>query len=163
MKNLLVLIATFIAISLIAIPLQASTVLYNNETVVVDEVLSDPNDLWVKPSDLTRVNGFVLKPEGACLDDICVPVKQDEDNSLFVKRSGKHWFNVSELARKLSQAYVFDPDADVWSFGAIPAVRQSFTQHHMAPDFSIMDRQGKPVSLSEYKDMKVLLLTWASW
>jgi hypothetical protein len=117
----------------------------------------------VKPADLTRVNGFVLKPEGACLAEICVPVKQDRDSSLYVNRSDKSWFNVTELARKLSQPYVFDHGAEVWSFGAIPVVRQSFTQKHMAPDFSIMDRQGKPVSLSEYKDMKVLLLTWASW
>ncbi len=147
----------------IALPLQASTVLYNNNTVLVDEVLPDPNDLWVKPADLTRVNGFVLKPEGACLAEICVPVKQDQDSSLYVNRSDRSWFNVSELARKLSQPYVFDHDEQVWSFGAIPVVRQSFTEKHIAPDFSINDRQGKPVSLSEYKDMKVLLLTWASW
>ncbi|HIG43891.1 MAG TPA: hypothetical protein EYQ14_25675 [Gammaproteobacteria bacterium] len=163
MKNLLLLTALGLGISGMVSPLQASTVLYHNATIVVDEVLPDPNDLWVKPSDLTRVNGFVLKPEGACLDDICVPVLQDEDSSLYVKRGGKSWFNVSELARKLSQAYVFDYNANVWSFGAIPVTRQSFTRDHMAPDFSILDRQGKPVRLSEYKDMKVLLLTWASW
>ena len=163
MKNHLAFVALFLAILSPATPLQASTILYHNQTVVVDGVLPDPNDLWVRPDDLTRVNGFVLKPEGACLDDICVPVKQDEDSSLFVKRSGKSWFNVTELARKLGQSYVFDHAAGVWSFGAIPVTRQSFTQHHMAPDFNILDRQGKPVSLSEYKDMKVLLLTWASW
>ena len=43
---------------------QASTVLYDNGTVVVDDVLADPNDLWVGPADLTRVNGFELKTEG---------------------------------------------------------------------------------------------------
>ncbi len=158
MKNLIVFVALCFAI-----PLQASTVLYNNATIVVDDVLPDPNDLWVQPTDLTRVNGFALKPEGACLDDICVPLKQDEDSSLYVNRNDKSWFNVSELARKLNQPYVFDHGANVWSFGAIPVVRQSFTQQHVAPDFRLLDRQGNPVSLSEYKDMKVLLLTWASW
>lgn len=154
----------FILITLmVAFPVGASTVLYNDNMVDISEVLSDPNDLWVGPVDLTRVNGFVLKPEGACLDDICVPVKQDEDSSLFIKRDQKSWFNVTELARKLDQAYVFDHQAAVWSFGPIPVTRQSFTKQHMAPGFSIANRQGEPVSLSEFKDMKVLLLTWASW
>ena len=142
-------------------PVHASTVLYNNQTVEVKQVLPDPNDLWVAPHDLTRVNGFELKPEGACLDEICVPVKQDEDSDIFITREEKKWFNVAELARKLNQPFVHD--GDVWSFGAIPVVRQSFTRQHMAPGFSISDRQGNPVSLSDYKDMKVLLLTWASW
>ena len=158
MKNFIVFVALCMAI-----PLQASTVLYNNATIAVDDVLPDPNDLWVQPTDLTRVNGFSLKPEGACLDDICVPLKQDEDSSLYINRDDKSWFNVSELARKLNQPYVFDYAANVWSFGAIPVVRQSFTKQHIAPDFSLLDRQGNPVSLSKYKDMKVLLLTWASW
>ena len=77
MKNFIVFVALCMAI-----PLQASTVLYNNTIIAVDDVLPDPNDLWVQPTDLTRVNGFSLKPEGACLDDICVPLKQDEDSSL---------------------------------------------------------------------------------
>ena len=158
MKNFIVFV-----VLCMAIPLQASTVLYNNATIAVSDVLADPNDLWVRPTDLTRVNGFSLKPEGACLDDICVPLKQDEDSSLYVNRDDKSWFNVSELARKLNQSYVFDYGANVWSFGAIPVTRQSFTKQHIAPDFSLLDRQGNPVSLSKYKDMKVLLLTWASW
>ena len=112
MKTLL-----FAWVILLALPASATTVvLYQDKAVSVDQVLGDPNDLWVTPADLTRVNQFTLKPEGACLDDLCVPVKQDSDSAIFVTRSGQRWFNVSELARRLNQAYVFDHNAAVWSF-----------------------------------------------
>jgi hypothetical protein len=51
------------------------TVLYDDQVIEVERTLADPNDLWVVPSDLPRVNGFELKPEGACLDELCVPVR----------------------------------------------------------------------------------------
>lgn len=139
------------------------TVLYQDAVIEVEQSLADPNDLWVVAKELPRVNGFELKPEGACLDDICVPVKQDEDNELFVTRKATGWFNVTGLARKLQQPYAVDHDEGVWSLGAVPATRNRFVSEHMAPDFQLVDKDGKPVSLSEFKDMKVLLLTWASW
>ena len=148
----------------LALPASAATVvLYQDRVIAVDRVLADPNDLWVTPGDLTRVNEFELKPEGACLDDICVPVKQDRDSDMFVTRSDQHWFNVSELARRLNQAYVFDAEHAVWSFGEVPATRNHLLNSHMAPDFELEDRSGKPIKLSTYKDKKVILLTWASW
>ena len=60
--------------------------LYQGRTTEIAETLPDPTDLWVTAADLESVNGFVLKPEGACLDDLCVPVKQDRDSDLFVNR-----------------------------------------------------------------------------
>ena len=155
----------FCALALtLALPASAATVvLYQDRVIEVDRVLADPNDLWVTPGDLTRVNEFELKPEGACLDDICVPVKQDRDSDMFVTRSDQHWFNVSELARRLNQAYVFDAEHAVWSFGEVPATRNHLLNSHMAPDFELEDRSGKPIKLSTYKDKKVILLTWASW
>jgi len=140
-----------------------TTVLYQDGVVTVDVVLADPNDLWVRPVDLTRINGFQLKPEGACLDDICVPVKQDADSDLFVTRSDQEWFNVSELSRKLQQEYVHDPESSVWSFGPLPVSRNRLVKEHLAPDFTLKDRQGNPITLSAFKNKQVLLITWASW
>jgi hypothetical protein len=164
MKNLQILLGICIAIPLTCTPAVASpTVLYQDHVVAVGKSLADPNDLWVQTSDLMRVNGFELKPEGACLDDICVPVKRSPDSDLLVTRSGTDWFNVTQLARKIKQPFAVDHDLNVWSFGAIPVIRSQFVNQHIAPEFTLLDRQGKPVSLSQYKDMKVLLLTWASW
>ena len=139
------------------------TVLYNDQTVEIADTLADPTDLWVSPADLTRINGFVLKPEGACLDDICIPVRQDGDNELVVTRNGAKWFNVSKFADKIGQASVHDADTGTWSFGEIPATRTAFLQGGMAPDFALEDRNGDMVHLSDFRGKKVLIITWASW
>lgn len=139
---------------------QAATVLYGGHTISDVKALADPADLWVSPADLTRINGFELKPEGACLDEICIPV-QSGDSSMVVERDGATWFNVSELARKLGQASA--NEAGVWSFAEIPALQQRYYQSAIAPDFALPDRQGNTVRLSDFRRKKVLLITWASW
>ncbi len=139
------------------------TVLYDDQVIEVERTLADPNDLWIVPADLPRVNGFELKPEGACLDELCVPVLQDRDSEMFVTRAGQPWFNVTALARRLDQAYVADHDHQVWSFGEIPVTRTSFLRSAMAPDFELPNREGELVRLSDFRGTKVLIITWASW
>ena len=142
---------------------QAVTVLYDDHAIAVERTLADPNDLWVVPADLPRINGFELKPEGACLDELCVPVLQDRDSDMFVTRRGQPWFNVTELARKLEQAYVVDHDHHVWSFGEVPVTRTSFLNAAIAPDFALPNRAGDLVRLSDFRGKKVFIVTWASW
>ena len=141
----------------------AATVLYGDRVVTVERTLADPNDLWVTAADVTRINGFEIKPEGACLAEICIPLPQDADSNMTVTRDGEKWFNVTELARKLQQAYAFDSETNTWSFGQIPATRRSFLESAEAPDFALEDRSGKIVRLSDFRGKKVLLLSWASW
>ena len=142
---------------------QAVTVLYDDHAIAVERTLADPNDLWVVPEDLPRINGFELKPEGACLDELCVPVLQDRDSDMFVTRRGRPWFNVTELARKLEQAYVVDHDHHVWSFGEVPVTRTSFLNAAIAPDFALPNRAGELVRLADFRGKKVFIVTWASW
>jgi hypothetical protein len=117
-------ILVFVAAALLAVGQSAMadgvTVSYNGKTIEVSKTLPDPNDLWVTPEDLTRINGFVLKPEGACLDDVCIPIKQDRDSDLLITRRGQQWFNVAALARKLQQTYKVDREKQLWTFGPMP-------------------------------------------
>ncbi|MFT6095013.1 MAG: hypothetical protein ACJA2Q_002920 [Pseudohongiellaceae bacterium] len=142
---------------------QSATVLYNERVVEIDQTLPDATELWITPEDLTRVNDFVLKPEGACLDALCIPVLQDRDSDMFVTRQDQGWFNLTGLADKLQQAYATDFSDGVWSFGAMPLERQSFLRGAQAPDFALEDRDGNTVRLSDFRGKKILLLTWASW
>ena len=142
---------------------QSAVVLYNERVVEVDQTLADATDLWVKPRDLTRINDFVLKPEGACLEELCIPVLQDRDSDMFVTRSNQGWFNVTGLADKLQQAHMADYNDGIWSFGTMPLERQSFFSAGEAPEFELPDRDGNIVRLSDFRGKKVLLLTWASW
>ena len=144
-------------------PVVPATVIFEDAAVIVAETLPDAAELWVLPKELPRVNGFELKPEGACSDNLCIPVNRGPDSELLVTRDDREWFNVTALARKLDQAYAVDAAERVWSLGAVPALRTSFIEAAMAPDFELPDRDGKLVRLSDFRGKKVLLVTWASW
>ena len=142
---------------------QTTTVLYKERVVEIEQTLPDASDLWVKPADLTRINDFELKPQGACLAELCIPVLQDRDSDLYVTRQNQGWFNVTELADILQQSWTADYAEGVWSFGGMPVDRRAFFEYAEAPDFSLLDREGNPVRLSDYRGKQVLMLTWASW
>ncbi len=141
----------------------AATILTPAKTVTIERTLADPNDLWVTAADLPRIDGFELKPEGACLDEICVPIRQAEDSDIFVTRQDTGWVNVTELASRIQQPVVADHGTATFSLGAIPAQRHSFVREAEAPDFTLSDWQGNAHSLSDFKGKKIMLLSWASW
>lgn len=136
----------------------SATVLYQGKSVTLSET-GDGESLLVRPEDLTRINGFELKPEGACYEDMCVPV----DDNLLVEQRGQTWFNLTAFADLLGQPYVADRDNNVWSFAEIPARRDNMMVNAMAPDFEVTDRQGNVVRMADLKGKKALIVTWSSW
>ena len=137
---------------------QRATVLYDGRAVALDRISPDPKQpdaLWVQKTDLPRINDFELKPQGACRADICIPIPRTMTRGAY--------FNLTAFAQRVGQRVVADPAARVWSFGEIPVVRGAFLESRMAPDFSVPDRKGRPVKLSQLLGKKVLLVTWASW
>lgn len=141
----------------------AATVVSLDGVATIEKTLPDPNDLWVTKADLPQVNGFELKPEGACLDEICIPIRQNQDSNLFVTRQDLGWVNVTELARIVQQPMVADHDTQTFSLGVIPVQRTSFVRDAIAPDFELTDWKGKTHQLSDFKGKKIMLLSWASW
>jgi peroxiredoxin len=156
--------AMFAAIAaLAAVNAGATTVIQSGTVTTLSKSLPDANDLWVVAEDIPKINGFVLKPEGMCRDDICIPLRQDEDSDLLLSRSGQKWLSLTQFARNLQQAYARDLATDTWSFGEIPLTRDRFLHAAMAPDFEMKDRNGKSVRLADFRGKKVMLVTWASW
>jgi len=135
-------------------PAIAATVLYSDRTVALDRVQPDPNDLWVRKSDLKKINDFEVKPQGACREDLCIPISKDLQRG--------EWFNLSGFARKTGESVIKD-DSGVYSFGEIPLVRGAFYSTRVAPDFAVPDRKGRVVHPSDFRGKKVLVITWASW
>lgn len=160
MKSIASLFVTLLFLPLVS---HAATIISLDGATHIETTLPDPNDLWVTKADLPKANGFELKPEGACLDEICIPIRQSEDSSLFVTRQGTGWVNVTELARILKQAVVTDYDSQTYSLGAIPVQRASFVRDALAPDFELNDWRGETYRLSDFKGKKIMLLSWASW
>jgi hypothetical protein len=136
-----------------------ATVLYNDRSVDLVQTGVDPNQspdtLWVRKTDLPRINEFELKPQGACREDLCIPVDKSMTRGAY--------FNLSAFARKVGEAAVVDRETRVWSFGEIPILRGQFFESRVAPDFAVPDRSGRTVHLSDFRGRKVLVLTWASW
>ena len=138
-------------------------VIANDTITTVSNLLEDSDALWIASDELEGSTGFELKSEGACLGDLCIPIRQDEDNELLKTQGGKRWVNVSLLATKSNQPFLVDKEDGVWSFGTVPSTRASTLESAIAPDFAIADRNDKTIRLSDYRGKKVLLVTWASW
>jgi hypothetical protein len=132
------------------------TVLYDSRAVTLARIATDASGtLWVQKNDLLKINGFEIKPQGACRADICIPIPRG------MMRGDQ--FNLTAFATRVGQKFIADPAARVWSFGEIPVVQGAYLDSRIAPDVTVPDRQGKPVRLSQFRGKKVLLVTWASW
>jgi hypothetical protein len=57
-------------------PAGSTTVLYQGRTIILAETGGGDN-LLIRREDLGRVNGFELKPEGACYADMCIPLNDE--------------------------------------------------------------------------------------
>jgi hypothetical protein len=137
-----------------------ATVLCEDRSVIVNRLNQtdspgSKDSLWIRKADLPRTNGFVVKPQGACRADVCIPIPKE------ITRGES--FNLTAFARKLGQVAVVDLPNQVWSFGEIPAVQSGFLDSRIAPDFAVPDRKGRVVHLSAFRGKKVLVVTWASW
>ena len=145
--------AAAIAVNAASATTSTATVLYGDKSATLDNVRADAKDLWIRSSDLPRINEFELKPQGACREDMCIPIAKN------LKQGA--WFNLTGFARNIKESFV--ADAGVWSFGEIPVLRGSFVNSRVAPDFAVPDRKGRIVHLSDFRGKKVLVVTWASW
>ena len=140
-----------------------TTVVYDGTASKVTDQIPGEKDLWLTYPDLTRVSGFVRKPQGACLGELCVPIPKARQTAFERTDAKKKWFNLSELARTLGQPEVADSEHAIRLFGPRPERAMKVQETLEAPDFTLPDWKGKPRSLREFRGKKVLLITWASW
>src|SRR3954470_12201276 len=138
---------------------RAATVLYEDRTIVLERARTGAaraaDTLWIRKRDLPRVNGFEVKPQGACRADLCIPIPKTMIRG--------DYFNLSAFARKARQEVVAEPQARVWSFGEMQALGGGLSNSRVAPDFEVPDRLGRPVHLAGFRGKKALVVTWASW
>ena len=126
-------------------PKGSATVLYQGRTITLSEI-GDGDKLLVNPEDLGRINGFEVKPEGACYEDMCIPL----DDGLLVFVDGEQWFDLTGFADLLEQPWVVDRETGVWSFAEIP-------------DVFVTARGGQVLNMSDMKGKIALIVTWSSW
>lgn len=114
-----------------------------------------PDGLWLTAEDAERVSGWVLKPEGMCRDEICVPLPPALRRADRVDMAG-FW-------KRLGRPVVHDRAGEAWVLGAGADDRNAGLAGAMAPDFALPDLAGTSHRLSDLRGRKVFLATWAPW
>jgi len=138
-----------------------ATIIYGDRPSSVAGATPEGNNLWLSLPDLHQTTGWELKPQGACLNDVCVPIPVGREAE-FLRSNGQQ-FNLPALARLQGQPVVHDDTYGVWFFGETASARNNTLASLQAPDFTLPDLDGRMHSLSDYRGKKVLLVSWASW
>jgi hypothetical protein len=99
------------------------------------------------PPELESRTGWAIKPEGACRDDVCVPLPAP--------------FDVRELATRLGMALVHDDAHGVWALG--PESGGHTLASAQLPEIVLPDRNGEDFALRSLRGTKVFMIAWASW
>jgi hypothetical protein len=99
------------------------------------------------PAELEQRTGWVIKPEGACRGEVCVPLAQP--------------FDVSDLAHRLGMPLVHDAAHKVWALG--PESGGRALRSAELPEITLPDRNGELFSLRSLRGTKVFMIAWASW
>jgi peroxiredoxin len=128
-----------------------STSVTSVEVEVVDQAVT------VDPDKLATTVGWVLRPEGLCRGDVCVPVHQGER----LWRGDR--VDLGIVLEVLGRAVVIDIEAGILAYALDPAERHRALDDLVAPEFSLPDLEGTDHSLSEWSGSKRLLVTFASW
>jgi hypothetical protein len=109
---------------------------------------------------LPDATGWTLEPQGLCRGDVCVPIRGkgivDEDGLVDLTAFG--------AATGVPLALELDgPDGPVAALAERSDERTAAITSGVAPDFTLPDLDGNPVSLHDFDRRKRLLLAWASW
>ena len=126
------------------------------ETMAV-EIASNFGEFAISLDDFARATGWQLKPQGLCIDEICVPVRDAKT------LTNQTQIDLVEFARVTNQNIVVDQERKVVALGEHADTRSEAMTSLDAPDFRLPDIHGRQVSFSDFNRRKRLLLAWSSW
>ena len=101
----------------------SATVIYGDRPSSVAGATPEGNNLWLSLTELHKATGWELTPQGACLNDVCVPIPGGR-KAEFLRADGQQ-FNLAAFARLQGQPVVHDDTHGVWFFGEAAGARQS--------------------------------------
>lgn len=116
-----------------------------------------PKPFSVSVADFAASTGWTLKPEGFCQGDVCVPVRDPK------LQSADGVVDVEAAAATLGRVVVIDTERGIAALGDTAKHLADQMNTLVAPDFTLPDLNGDPVSLHDFNRRKVLLLAWSSW
>lgn len=110
--------------------------------------------LALSPDELHTVTGWEIKPEGACKDDICVPLE-----GLGAAADGT--IDMVAFAERMGMPLVEDEQHALWALG--PRAGGKVLASVELPELVFADFEGNAFDVASLRGRKVLLLAWASW
>jgi hypothetical protein len=110
--------------------------------------------LALTPDELRRATGWEIKPEGACKDDVCVPLRDVETDA-----GGA--IDVRAFAECLGMPIARDEAHGVFALG--PRAGGTVLASAARPEIVLPDFGGNAFDLATLAGRKVVLLAWASW
>jgi len=109
--------------------------------------------LRIPVDDFEQGTGWALKPEGACLGSVCVPLPGAVADG---------HVDVSLAAERLGMPLVHDEALGLWSLGPASVSGRALATAE-APELELPDLDGNPFRLSSLRGQKVLLVAWAPY
>jgi hypothetical protein len=112
------------------------------------------DSLDIDPLAFEAQTGWVVKPEGACKGDLCVPLPgvHQESGTL----------SASVVAERLGMPLVRDARSGVHALGPATTGGRALTTA-VAPDLTLPDLEGRVFRVASLRPSKVVLVAWASW
>lgn len=101
--------------------------------------------------------GFVPKPEGLCLGEVCIPT------TLHPGLEVDGCFDAEVLGRALGRAIATDGATGTVAVGEPTGDHTTVRRGDPAPEFSLPGLDGREIALRDFAGRKRLLVAWASW
>jgi hypothetical protein len=108
------------------------------------------DSLDVTPEEFAAGTGWLIKPEGACKAEVCVPLDRSRG------------FDVVATAERLRMARVHDEQVGLWSLGPESLGNRALISAE-APELELDDIDGAAFRLSSLRGQKVVLVAWAPY
>ena len=143
-----------------------TTIISRDRATQASGAVVEGDGLWLRLDELRDATGWELKAEGACLDEMCIPLPDAQRDRFLSGEGSETRCNLAALAHSIGQPVLHDAKHDLWYFGtqwSLNGVPLGRPNTPTAPDFTLPDIDGREHSLSDHHGKKVLLVTWASW
>jgi hypothetical protein len=105
--------------------------------------------LQLSSDEFAAGTGWLIKPEGACKGDVCVPL-------------GGGAFDAEATAERLGMAIVHDAANGRWAIGPESFGARALTTAE-APELVLDDIDGNEFRLSSLRGQKVVIVSWAPY
>jgi hypothetical protein len=111
--------------------------------------------LELTADEFAQTTGWEIKPEGACQDDVCVPLPP-------LERDAEDQIDVRVVAERLGMPIAHDDAHGLWALGPRSGDRRVLDSTSM-PELVLPDFDGNAFDVASLRGRKVVLIAWASW